>query len=93
MTSVASPSRPEAQARPQVAPPAWLRGAVRDVLLDTPSYQELAPEKRRALAQAMVQVGQLAADCIAEEHAAQAQIDARRPRRPRGCAARCATCC
>lgn len=77
MDSIATPSRPEARAA--AAPPAWLRSAVRDVLRDTPSYQELAPEKRVALAQAMVRVGQLAADCIAEERDAQAQIDARKP--------------
>ena len=77
MTSVATPSRPEAQAPPRAAPPDWLRGAVRSVLLGTPAYQELDPAQRRDLAQAMVKVGQLAAECIAEERAAQAQIDAR----------------
>lgn len=77
MTSVATPSRPEAQAPLRATPPDWLRGAVRSVLLGTPAYQELDPVQRRDLAQAMVKVGQLAADCIAEERAAQAQIDAR----------------
>ncbi|WP_216369735.1 hypothetical protein [Ramlibacter montanisoli] len=77
MTSVATPSRPEAQAPLRATPPDWLRGAVRSVLLGTPAYQELDPVQRRELAQAMVKVGQLAADCIAEERAAQAQIDAR----------------
>jgi hypothetical protein len=78
MSSLATPSRPEAPAAAHEPPPAWLRSAVRGVLLDTPSYQELHPDRRRELAQAMVRVGQLAADCIAEEHAAQAQIDARK---------------
>ena len=61
MTSPAPHSSPE-------APPHWLRTAVRKVLEDTPSYQAMEPGKRRELAQAMVRVGQLAADCIA--HAA-----------------------
>src|SRR5947207_15928594 len=75
MTSALSQSRPEARA----APPVWLRTAVRDVLQDTPSYTQMHPDQRRELAQAMVRVGQLAAACIAEEHAAQAQIDGARP--------------
>lgn len=75
MTNVVSPSRPEAHA----PPPDWLRSAVRGVLLDTPAYQQLDAGQRRDLAQAMVKVGQLAADCIADEREAQAQIDARRP--------------
>jgi hypothetical protein len=49
---------------------------VRDVLRGTRSFKELDATERRDLAQAMVRVGQLAADCIAQEHAAQAQIDA-----------------
>lgn len=77
MTSVASPRRPEAGAAARPDPPPWLRAAVRDVLLGTPAYGQLAPAQRRALAQAMVRVGQLAADSIAEERAAQQQIDAR----------------
>lgn len=57
-------------------PPPWLRVAVRDVLAGTRSYKDLNAEDRRGLAQAMVRVAQLAADCIADEHAAQAAIDA-----------------
>jgi hypothetical protein len=76
MTSLASPPRPEA---PPVAPPHWLRAAVRDVLQDTPSYQRLERGQRVELAQAMLRVGQLAAACIAEEREAQAQIDRARP--------------
>lgn len=79
MTSAVLPSPPEARAIGHPAPPDWLRAAVRNVLLGTPSYQELDAAKRRELAQAMVRVGQLAADCIAEERAAQAQIDGARP--------------
>ncbi|ROZ62256.1 hypothetical protein [Ramlibacter sp. WS9] len=75
MNSVASPPRVDA---PGVLspPPVWLRAAVRDVLSETRSYTELSPEDRRGLAQAMVRVGQLAADCVAEEREAQAQIEA-----------------
>lgn len=73
MTTLAPSPRPEA--RPAPPPPPWLRQAVRGVLRDTPSYQALAAHERRELAQAMVRVGQLAADCIAEEQAAQSQID------------------
>jgi hypothetical protein len=76
MTSIASPSRPEAAAAAG-PPPTWLRAAVRNVLLDTPSYEKMEPGQRRELAQAMVRVGQLAAECIAEERVAQAQIDGR----------------
>ena len=76
MSSVATPSRPEQRTPARPPPPAWLREAVRGVLLDTRSYQQLQAEERRELAQAMVRVGQLAADCIAEEREAQAQIDA-----------------
>lgn len=78
MSALAAPPRPETKAAPTPAPPPWLRTAVRDVLRDTRAYQELAPQDRRDLAQAMVRVGQLAADSIAEERAAQAQIDAAR---------------
>ena len=77
MTTVALPSPPEAPAGTRAAPADWLRSAVRQLLLDTPSYQALEPARRRELAQAMVRVGQLAAECIAEERAAQAQIDGR----------------
>lgn len=59
-------------------PPApWLRQAVRGVLAGAAAYPELPPEQRVALARAMVQVGQLAADSIAAERAAQAEIDRR----------------
>lgn len=75
MTSVALP-RPEPADTASAPPPAWLRTAVRNVLCGARSYQQLDPGERRELAQAMVRVGQLAADCIAEERAAQAQIDA-----------------
>ena len=57
-------------------PPPWLRVAVRDVLAGTRSYKALGADDRRGLAQAMVRVAQLAADCIADERAAQAAIDA-----------------
>ncbi|MDB5915632.1 MAG: hypothetical protein JWP22_4307 [Ramlibacter sp.] len=77
MSTVASPPRLDRSAATSSAPPPWLRVAVREVLRDTQSYQELPPVQRRDLAQAMVRVGQLAADCIADEQAAQAQIDAR----------------
>lgn len=78
MTALASP-RPEQQTAATHPPPAWLRTAVRDVLRGTRSYQHLPAVQRRDLAQAMVRVGQLAADCIAQEQEAQAQIDAAAP--------------
>jgi len=76
-----SPSPPRSESRGAVghAPPHWLRAAVRDVLQDTPSYARMHPDQRRDLAQAMVRVGQLAADCIAQERDAQAEIDRARP--------------
>jgi hypothetical protein len=57
------------------APPPWLRGAVRALLQSAPGYATLDPVSRTALARAMVQVGTVAADLIAEERAAQAEID------------------
>ncbi|UXY14511.1 hypothetical protein N8I74_14460 [Chitiniphilus purpureus] len=57
-------------AAPASSPPAWLRQAVRGVLEQAPGYQALDPGARRALAQAMVKVSSLAAELIAEEHAA-----------------------
>ena len=56
-------------------PPPWLRVAVRDVLAGARSYPSLDPQDRRGLAQAMVRVAQLAADCIADERDAQHTID------------------
>lgn len=60
------------------APAPWLRGAVREVLTGNRSYQALPEAQRRELAQAMVRVGQLAADAIADEQAAQATLDDQR---------------
>ncbi|WP_020608483.1 hypothetical protein [Chitiniphilus shinanonensis] len=69
-----------AEARPAPAPaaappPDWLRGAVRQVLEQSPGYAELGAEQRRALAQSMVRVSAMAAELLAEEDDAQAQID------------------
>lgn len=77
MNVVASlPTRPSAPVAASAPPPPWLRQAVRNVLSNAQGYQQLNASDRRDLAQAMVRVGQLAADCIAEERAAQSQIDA-----------------
>lgn len=73
---------PPASAALREAPAPWLRQAVRGVLAGTAAYPELPPEQRVALAQAMVRVGQLAADSIAAEHDAQAEIDGRRRAAP-----------
>jgi len=72
-STAVAPARTASPANPD--PPGWLRVAVRDVLAGTRNYKELSGEDRRALAQAMVRVGQLAAQAIAEERAAQAEID------------------
>lgn len=70
-----APPRSRAEsARPAPEPPAWLRGAVRDVLQGTPGYDGLAPGQRRALAHAMVRVSALAARLIEEEGEAEAEV-------------------
>ena len=83
MNTVASASMPAsvASGAPSGAagPPPWLRVAVRDVLAGARSYQDMNAGDRRSLAQAMVRVGQLAAESIADEHSAQAAIDAPSP--------------
>ena len=56
-------------------PPPWLRVAVREVLTGARSYRALDAHDRRGLAQAMVRVAQLAADCIADERDAQSAVD------------------
>lgn len=71
----AAPESPRAAAS---TPAPWLRSAVREVLTGNRSYRALPEAERRELAQAMVRVGQLAADCIAEEQAAQAALDDQR---------------
>ena len=77
MTTLAlPPPRSEQRGGAASPPPPWLRIAVRDVLHETRSYKDLNAAERRDLAQAMVRVGKLAADCISQEHQAQAQIDA-----------------
>lgn len=78
MNTVAS-APPRVPALAAAAPPPWLRMAVRDVLARTGSYQELDAPDRRSLAQAMVRVAQLAAECIADERAAQLAIDGAAP--------------
>jgi len=60
------------------APDPWVREAVRDVLSKTPAYATMAAADRRALAQAMVRVSTLAADCMKAEALADAEIQ-RRP--------------
>ena len=60
-------------------PPPWLRQAVRQVLGRTAAYAAMPADERRALAQAMVQVSALAAQCVHEETEAQQQIDRQRP--------------
>lgn len=61
------------------APPPWLRGAVRGVLERAPGYAEMDAPSRTALARAMVQVSALAAELIAQESAAQDDIDRQQP--------------
>ena len=74
--SALSPPRSSVPPVPPVGdPPPWLRVAVRDVLAGARSYPLLDPQDRRGLAQAMVRVAQLAADCIADERDAQHTID------------------
>ena len=77
MNALAPPRPSAATAAPPPAadPPPWLRVAVREVLAGARSYPALEAEDRRGLAQAMVRVAQLAADCIADERAAQSVID------------------
>jgi hypothetical protein len=62
-------------------PPPWLRTAVRDVLSRSSAYAAMPPDGRRALAQAMVQVSALAAQCVQEENDAQQQINRQAARR------------
>jgi hypothetical protein len=61
-------------AREHTAPPPWIRVAVREVLQRAPAYERLDANKRRALARDMVRVSTLAADLIAEERDAEAEI-------------------
>lgn len=70
-----APPRPSGAPAAAADPPPWLRVAVRDVLAGARSYPALGAEDRRGLAQAMVRVAQLAADCIADERDAQQAID------------------
>lgn len=56
------------------APPDWLRHAVRDVLQRSPGFHDMAPDKRRSLAQAMVKVSAIAAGLIAEEQQADQSV-------------------
>ncbi|WP_035051736.1 hypothetical protein [Andreprevotia chitinilytica] len=63
-------------------PPGWLRQAVRDHLQSTKSYQDMAADKRRELAHAMVRVSQTAAQLIDEERRASEHIEAQQPRKP-----------
>jgi hypothetical protein len=53
-----------------------VRRAVRQVLQATPEYSRLPPDRRRALASAMVQVGCAAANLIREEAASERAFDA-----------------
>ena len=76
MNAVAVHAPPAARS----APPAWIRGAVRDVLERTPHYQTLAPGQRQSLAQSMVRVSALAAQLIDEEGDAAAELARRQPR-------------
>lgn len=57
-----------------------VREAVRAILLSSPAYLELPPEKRRRLARAMVRVCQTAASLIGEEM--ESHDEARRAARP-----------
>lgn len=68
------PPMAPATASPAPTPQPWVRAAVRDVLERAPHYQALTPHDRQALAQSMVTVSALAADLLAEEHAADQQI-------------------
>ncbi|WP_193552900.1 MULTISPECIES: hypothetical protein [Xanthomonas] len=68
-TSLTASSMP-----PGHAPQPWVRAAVREVLERAPHYQALTPHDRQALARSMVTVSALAADLLAEEHAADQQI-------------------
>jgi hypothetical protein len=63
-------------ARATPAPPPWIRVAVREVLQQSPGFGQLQPAQRQALAQSMVRVSTLAAELIAEEGAADAEIGA-----------------
>jgi hypothetical protein len=71
------PAAVAAAAESASPPEPWLREAVRDVLAKTPAYARMAADDRRALAQAMVRVSSLAADCVRAEALAEAEI--RRP--------------
>ena len=48
-------------------PPDYVRQAVRGILLAAPAFQALDPDRRRALASAMVRVCTVAAALIHEE--------------------------
>jgi hypothetical protein len=73
------PAHPSVGSSPQhVAPPAWVRGAVRDVLQQAPGYRALGDDDRRSLAHAMVRVSTLAARLIEEEGDAHAAVEATR---------------
>lgn len=72
--SVAVASPAGLAAPPARAPDPWVREAVRDVLAKTPAYARLSADDRRALAQAMVHVSSLAADCMKAEAQADAEI-------------------
>jgi hypothetical protein len=74
-----SAAAPSASSAPDV-PPSWLRYAVRDLLVRSPAFGAMREPERRALAQAMVKVGSVAAALIAEEGDAHASIVAMRDR-------------
>ncbi|HOZ04787.1 MAG TPA: hypothetical protein PLS60_05295, partial [Arenimonas sp.] len=59
-------------------PAPWLRQAVRDVLLQSEGYKDLAPEQRQSLAKAMVTVSAMAAEWIDHENEAQKELAARK---------------
>jgi hypothetical protein len=58
-----------------------VRETVRSLLLSSPAYYELPPEKRNALAHSMVRVCQAASELIREEMESNDEIAPRRPRR------------
>jgi hypothetical protein len=65
----------------QEEPPLWLRAAVRDLLSESKGFGELSQEDRRSLARAMVRVSAMAAQLLAEEGEAQAELDRARAER------------
>lgn len=71
------PGRAAAGAVADASPPAWIRGAVREVLERAPGYRALGEGEQRALAHAMVRVSSLAARLIEEEGDAAADGGAR----------------